>query len=58
MTYKSQCVANSICYYGLCRSQLEIVIGSGNACVIKPQRKPKRAQRVHGSGIANVLFSF
>ena len=55
MTYQSQTL---ICCYGLCGSQLEIVLGSGNSCVIKPRLTSTRAQRVHGSGIVHVLFSF
>ena len=47
-----------MCCCGLGRSQLEIVLGSGNACVIKPRRTSTRAQRVHVSGSVHVLFSF
>ena len=47
-----------MCCCGLGRSQLEIVLGSGNLCVIKPRRTSTRAQRVHVSGIVHVLFSF
>ena len=45
----SESVCNSYLLYGLCRSQLEIVLGSGNSCVIKPRRTSTRAQRVHGA---------
>ena len=47
-----------ICYYGLCRSQLKMVLGSGIVCVIKTRRTSTRDQRVHGPGIVHVLFSF
>ena len=33
---------------GLCRSQLELVLGSGNSCVIKPRQTSTRAQRYMG----------
>jgi len=34
---------------------IEIVLRSGNLCVIKPRRTLTRAQRGHGSGIVHVL---
>ena len=43
---------------GYAAVKLEIVLGSGNSCVIKPRRTSTCAQRVHGSGIVHVLFSF
>ena len=43
---------------GYAVSQLEIVLGSGNTCGIKPRRTPTCAQQVHDAGIVHVLFSF
>ena len=42
----------------LSESVCEIVLGSGNSCVINPRRTSTRAQLVHGSGIVHVVFRF